>query len=436
MLISMQNIRYPMQPIVFDADVMHKSRSILYQSDGSAQISHPMFNNFNLSTTFIIPPEKQAFLVHTTMHDLYRRLSKPPKSPILCKGQALYQHFELEMSRYLKANECPISNSFGAIDYGKYVFDHVEQELYLLAPPYWHRIALTLSTGSLLKIPESNLTWEQTRNRLESMIVGVIGCSVGSNIIEGIARELRPQQIKLADPDWIEVQNLNRLERVSLRQVCKIKNESASQKRSRSQRNKAEITAYLQNLVDPFMEFFVYKKGIDTQNLDQFLLGDNLEPKVDVIIEEADDLPTKIQVRKRCRELGIPVLMLTDAGNQVLVHFQDFSLPEGQSMPIAYACSDEKLDLLIACANKGTQEDFRKLLEGFLGADCLRGSFLDWCRNKGEQPTLAIPQSGATALISGGIAAKLLTLHRLGRRLPKRLIYDFYSQQVDATASI
>jgi molybdopterin/thiamine biosynthesis adenylyltransferase len=343
----------------------------------------------------------------------------------------LRQEFDDEFESYRGLVEASERAGRWEPDYGSYVFDHVTERLFLLAPERWHRVALTTSTGTLLRDVTLEKTWREVRGVLENACVGVVGASVGSNVIESLARELRPRHMKVADPDWIELNNLNRLERASLGQLVAPRGARSQPKNPLEMHRygKAEVAAYLQQLVDPYAEYFVYPAGLDERNLDAFLLGGDDEPPLDLVVEEADDLELKLRIRERCRELRIPVLMMTDFGHQAILHFQDFKRrPE---TPLGFACSDGECKRLLADAlTSGNREDVFAFIRAFVGPECVRGEFSDWVDGLGEQPTSSLPQSGATAMISGGIAGKCVALHVLGHALPSRAIYDFSSHSV------
>jgi molybdopterin/thiamine biosynthesis adenylyltransferase len=363
--------------------------------------------------------------------DLAKALSSQANSPRSGSNQTLREEFDQEFERYRGLVDEAERAGKWEPDYGSYVFDHVTERLFLIAPERWHRVALTTSTGTLLRDAALELSWGQVRSVLENATIGVVGASVGSNVVESLARELRPRRMKIADPDWVELNNLNRLERASLDQLVAPRSARSMPKSALEMHrySKAEVAAYLQQKVDPFAEYFVYPAGVDAQNLDSFLLGDGNEPALDLVVEEADDLELKVRVRERCRELGIPVLMMTDFGHQAILHFQDFK--RHPRTPLAHACDDTECKRLLTQAlTTGNREDVFEFIRKFVGPECVRGEFADWVQGSGEQPTSSLPQSGATAAISGGVAGKCVALYLLGHELPSRAIYDFSSHSV------
>lgn len=421
-----QAARYQHQPLVFDAARAHADGTLLYRDDGTVLLTHPSLSESSGSQPISIGPERQYPLVFASMMDLSKALSQSSNSPIAEGDLSLRERFDREFEHYRRLVEKSMAEGQWEPDYGSYVYDRLDHALYLVLPEYWHRIALVTSAGALLQDVERCMTWAEVRRRLDNFVVGVIGASVGGNLVEGVVRELRPRRIKVADPDWVELNNLNRFERGNLFSLGRSRRARADMKNAfdMPRINKAEFVAYTQQLVDPYSEWFVYPEGLGQENLDEFLLGNgNDEPRLDFVVEEADDLPLKMLVRARCRQLKIPVLMLTDFGHAAIAHLQDFKRRSG--LPLAYECSDEEASsLLDRGMTTGNRDDIFAFVEKFVGRDCLRGEFFDWVRGEGEQPTSSLPQSGSTAMLSGGIGGKWAALYALGHRLPERAIYD------------
>jgi hypothetical protein len=279
----------------------------------------------------------------------------------------------------------------------------------------------------LLTDPKYALSWHQVRAKLEGAVLGFAGLSVGGNLLEGWLREARPKQVKLADPDWIEITNFNRGERMSLRHV------SASRAARFDPRNpyetirvsKAGYIAYEQRLVDPYLTTHLYREGITRQNIDRFLLGDGkTEPRIDILVEEMDNLDLKIAVREQCRKHGIDVLMLSDFGHHAHAMWNWFSI-DPQS-PIPYTGSDEALMEILAGAKAGDRTKLFDFIAAMCGEPYATDQFERWIAGTGEQPTGSIPQSGGTAMASGAIGGKELALAVLGYHKggPRRVIYD------------
>lgn len=380
-----------------------------------------------------IPPSRQFPAVRATFDDLNKALSRLSNSPLLAGGQTLRQLYEEEQARYEELCVEAWSDGRFEPDYGSYVLDLARGDLYIVAPEQWHRLALVTSNAMLLADPEVRLAWQEVRRRLEGAVVGFVGLSVGGNVLEGWLREARPQRVKLADPDWVEVTNFNRGERMSLRHIA------APRSARFDVRNpfdtprvaKAEYIAYEQHLVDPYATFFVYGEGVTRANIDRFLLGDGAgEPRVDIVVEEMDDLEMKVLVRERCRAHGIDVLMLSDFGHRVHVLWNCFrGAPDA---PIAFSGTDAALYESVRAVKSGERSGLFEFIEGLCGGDFAADQFQAWMLGQGEQPTSSLPQSGATAMASGAIGGKELALHVLGhqRGARRRVIYDLLSRRI------
>jgi molybdopterin/thiamine biosynthesis adenylyltransferase len=413
----------------------HSEGHVKYLDSGDVELREPWLEARAQGAPRVIPPHRQFPCVLATFLDLSKALSSTANSPLMASGKSLRDEFDAEFDKYRKLCSVAAERRQWEPDYGSYLFDPTTESLFLLAPEFWHRVALQTSAGALLQ-PEARQPWFNVRERLSSTVVGVIGASVGSNVIEAINRELRPKHLKIADPDWVELTNLNRLERVNVSQLAASRARRSELRNAfeMHRHNKAEVAAYQQHMVDPYANIAVYTEGITEQNLDEFLLGNDMEPRLNFVVEEADDVELKVTVRRRCRELGIPVLMVSDFGHIVTLHFQDFLA--NPNLPIAFGCDDEECErLLVKCVTSGNRNDLFAFVRAFVGADCFRDEFADWMAGAGEQPTSSLPQSGATALISGAIAAKAVAQHVLGYPIEARGIWNFSRRSTSPGAS-
>lgn len=320
-------------------------------------------------------------------------------------------------------------------DYGTYFFDPHRGDLYLVAPERWHRLALVTSNSMLLADPERRLTWAQVRQRLEGAVVGFAGMSVGGNVLEGWLRDARPRTVKIADPDWVEITNFNRGERMSIRHLA------GSRGQRFDARNpyeivrvpKASYIAYEQSLVDPYTEFWVYGDGLDRTNLDRFLEGDGQdEPPIDILVEEMDNLELKLLARQSARRHRVDVFMASDLGHHVDVLWNFFR--EDPTSRLGKSLDDEDLAAALAATRGGDRSRFFALAEGLCGPFGDNEAFDTYRLGRGEHPTGSMPQSGATALGAGVVGGKELVLrvlgHHLGQPSPHRIVWDFAQRRV------
>jgi hypothetical protein len=152
-----------------------------------------------------------------------------------------------------------------------------------------------------------DLITEEEQFAYRNAVVGVAGLSVGSAVVASLAATGGPKRLKIADPDFIEITNLNRM-RATLVDVGS---------------NKAEIAAQLVWELDPFAEIEVLPKGLRDAGLKDFLLQ---KPALNIFVDEMDDIAMKVAVRFACRAARIPVVMATDNGDSIIVDIERFDL--------------------------------------------------------------------------------------------------------------
>ncbi len=405
------------------------------QDDGTVICRHPSVNRDGGTQgthELRIPTRQQYPAIRATFEALNKALSNLSNSPLV-DGKSLRHHYEDEAALYEDLVLRAQAEGRFEPDYGSYVLDRSRGDLYLVAPERWHRLALVTSNSKLLTDPAGVLSWQQIRERLESAVIGFAGVSVGGNILEGWLREARPRQVKLADLDWVELTNLNRGERMSLRHVVGSRAERFDPRNAYDTPRipKAEYIAYEEHLVDPYLRTFVYKDGLTRANIDRFLLGDGKhEPPIDILVEEMDDLELKILVRERCRHHGIDVLMMSDFGNQVHAQWNRFRTePDAK---LGHQVDDAVLLGALEAARKGERSKVFEMVGALCGDDFAADQFKAWVDGSGEQPTSSLPQSGATAMASGAIGGKELALHVLGfhQTGPTRVRYDLQHRRV------
>jgi hypothetical protein len=419
---------YSRQPILLDACTAHERGFVTYDWDTQVTLRSPEILERTGHDRVLVPPSRQYPLVRATFDDLGKAISSLANSPELEDGRTLRQAYEAELAHYEALVERALARDECEPGYGSYVYDPAKGDLYLIAPERWHRLALVTSNSKLSTDPAGMLSWSAIRRKLEGAVVGFAGLSVGSNLLEGWLREARPARVKLADPDWVELTNLNRGERMSLRHVVQSRAARFAPRNpyDNPRVGKAEFAAYEAQLVDPYLKVDVYEAGLDRENLRRFLLGDgNDEPPIDILVEEMDHLELKVLVREEARRHRIDVLMLSDFGHQAHVLWNPFrSEPDG---PLGYGASDERLEAALADVRSGERSKVFSFAAALCGADFAEDEFAQWVRGEGEQPTSSLPQSGATAMASGAIGGKELALHVLGHPAPDRgrVVYDF-----------
>ena len=141
---------------------------------------------------------------------------------------------------------------------------------------------------------------------LSKLKVGVFGMSVGSNIAFVLTQAGIANEIVIADFDELDTTNLNRIW-AGVHQVGL---------------NKAVIAARRIYEDNPFAKVTVLTKGISEEKLEELLR----KKKLDLIVEEIDEMKMKIETRRLALRYKVPVLMITDNGDSAHLHIERYDL--------------------------------------------------------------------------------------------------------------
>ncbi len=148
-----------------------------------------------------------------------------------------------------------------------------------------------------------DLITKDEQKKLEKFRVGIAGLNVGNPGALCLALE-GDIEMKLTDNDVLSLSNLNRF-RAGLPDLGL---------------NKAILTARQIYEINPFAKLEIFERGISDENIEKFLL----RPKIDVLVEEMDNLPLKIKIRELARAWKIPVIMVTGSGPDVIIDVERF----------------------------------------------------------------------------------------------------------------
>jgi molybdopterin/thiamine biosynthesis adenylyltransferase len=178
----------------------------------------------------------------------------------------------------------------------------------------WNKILLKmLPENEFIKVRTSRNRYKITQEEqdiLKEKRVGVVGLSVGRVVATTLALERSCGELRLADFDTLDLSNLNRL-KAPLQDLGLLKTVSTER----------EIYGF-----DPFFKVISFDEGITEANLDAFFEeGD----KLDLLIDECDNIEVKIKLRQKAKLMGIPVIMDTsDRGRLDIERYDlDPSLP-------------------------------------------------------------------------------------------------------------
>lgn len=151
-----------------------------------------------------------------------------------------------------------------------------------------------------------DLITAEEQQKLRTYRVAVLGMSVGSNIAFVLTQAGISQKIAIADFDELDTTNLNRI-LAGVHQIGENKTHVAAQR------------IYEDN---PFADVTVLDQGANEENVEELLKTG----EIDCLIDEIDDISFKIHLRLLAMKYKVPVVMVTDNGDGVVLHVERYDL--------------------------------------------------------------------------------------------------------------
>lgn len=236
-----------------------------------------------------------------------------------------------------------------------------------------------------------NIITEQEQGLYRNIAVGVAGLSVGSAVLSSLVVSGGPKTIKIADFDVVEVSNLNRIR-------AKLPDVGAS---------KCLVAGREVWELDPFADVHLWDKGVSIDTLEEFIIG---TPKLDVFIDEMDNIEMKTAARFICKQARIPLLMATDNGDGVIVDVERFDL-EQEQVPFHGLIGDRKPDDV----KNLPPNEWIELVEKIIGKEHMPERHKESLTEIGK--TLSgVPQLGTDALTAGAIIS--LAVRKIANKEP------------------
>lgn len=240
-----------------------------------------------------------------------------------------------------------------------------------------------------------NLILPAEQKKFEKVKIGIAGLNVGNPAAICLALE-GVGTMKLADIDPLSLTNLNRF-RAGL---CELG------------LNKVVLSARQITEINPFANLTVFEKGIVPGQTEKFLLN----PKIDILVEEMDNLKLKIEIREVAKKHRIPVVMVTGNGENVIIDVERFD-------------QDKNLPLMSGYLKKNYLEkikngDFSKMKVGdrvilardFMGSEHLTKRLQDSFKLVGKK-LASIPQLAESSFLRGAAVTFFVREIILGRKV-------------------
>lgn len=235
-----------------------------------------------------------------------------------------------------------------------------------------------------------NIITEHEQTNFRESVVGIAGLSVGSAILSALVVSGGPKTMKIADFDVVEITNLNRI-RAKLADVGE---------------SKLTVAAREVWELDPFARLGLWPAGLNKKNIEEFIAG---KTRLDILVDEMDDIGLKFLARKLARLHRIPVLMATDNGHSVILDVERFDFEPKRPVfhgkvkedDVSKAALDPKIWLKLAA----------RIIDPHYMVPSLQDSLLQVGKN-----ITGAPQLGPTAMMAG--AAVSYAARRIVNRQP------------------
>lgn len=227
-----------------------------------------------------------------------------------------------------------------------------------------------------------NIITKKEQKNYRDFKVGIMGMSIGSNIIWPLVASGGSEFLRIADADTIEISNLNRM----LAPLTSVGE------------NKAEFMAKRIYEMDPFMKLDCWTEYVTEKNIEKFISG------LDILIDEIDNLYLKFLCRKIAKQRKIPVLMVTNVGNNAILDVERFDLKP--NLPILHGFFD---DIKESELKNPSYSQWVKLANKIVGINNLSKRMKETISEIGKK-IAAVPQIAHAGLISGSAAAYLIRM--------------------------
>ena len=237
-----------------------------------------------------------------------------------------------------------------------------------------------------------NLITKAEQEIFRNFKIGIAGLSVGNSAALCLALE-GTEYMRLADFDELSLSNLNRI-RGSITQLGL---------------NKASMTARQIYELNPYAKLELFQKGIKNEKLlKKFIAG---PPRIDLLIDEMDDVIMKIQLRRIARSLRIPVVSAADNGTNAICDVERFDVEPKRKLFHGSVKNIESLNL-----DSITPRERMKLIAQMIDvayvSSRMKRSFLEV-----GNTLYSWPQLGGAAMLSGAAIAFLIKKIAFGENL-------------------
>jgi molybdopterin/thiamine biosynthesis adenylyltransferase len=219
----------------------------------------------------------------------------------------------------------PKEESYATEDFKKYASSKEDAFVYVYFP-WLNTLVKTVGADDYYTLKTNrnqDLITAEEQKKLRDYKVAVLGMSVGSNIAFVLTQAGISNRIVLADFDELDTTNLNRI----LAGVHEVG------------LNKTVVAAHRVYEDNPFADVTTLPEGVNETNLEELIKAGH----VNCIVEEIDDIPFKIHARLLAMRYKIPVVMVTDNGDGIVLHVERYDLGHDKIWGKPHSYYEEKL---------------------------------------------------------------------------------------------
>lgn len=225
-----------------------------------------------------------------------------------------------------------------------------------------------------------NLINKEEQKKFYNAVVGIAGLSVGNGVALAMVLQGGARYIRLADHDRLALSNLNRI-RAGVEHLGILK---------------TEMTARQIYMLNPYATVEIFSEGLHKENIDRFFEGPQ---KLDIIIDEIDNLAVKYLIREQAQKRKLAVVMGADNGDNVVIDIERYDENPNQEF-FHGRMGEVTYESLVGLDKFGTG----KKITQHIGMTNITESMLRSLLEMGKT-VVSWPQLGGAALMNGSAIA-------------------------------
>lgn len=225
-----------------------------------------------------------------------------------------------------------------------------------------------------------NLINKEEQDAFYNSVVGIAGLSVGNSIALTIVLQGGAKHIRLADFDRLSLSNTNRV-RAGVDSLGL---------------PKVEMTARQIYVLNPYATIELFPEGLTKESIVRFFEG---SPKLDIVIDELDNLAIKYLIREYAKKNRLAVIMGADNGDNAVIDIERYD--ENENLEFFHGrIGQVSYDELLKLDKFGIGKTIARHIGPENVTERMQESFLEMGKS-----IVSWPQLGGAALINGSAVA-------------------------------